>query len=669
MSLNERFLGEFMQKVNMQIFRPSLYRFFVEFLSIERVRRYGQQYVISTFIPPFPSQAFDRFLDMFTGCRDGSSVNSVDLAVTNACMFKCRHCYNAGRKIADPSVEDIKGMVTRLQSLGAFVVNLTGGEPCLRKDLPEICEALNDDTSAILSTTGYGFTSDLARRLREQGVYAVSISLDSHDKRKHDRIRGFRGAFEIALKGIETSLKHGFYTYTCVVPSRETLEKDNFRRLVELNQRLGVHEMQILEPAPAGELLHGSGPLEPDDFETIFRYMAEYNSTDDGPAISSFAHLESPEFFGCGAGFLHIYIDGTGEVSPCNMLPVTYGNAYSEDVSAIIERMQASLKRPCQACRAYTLRDYFRKQVGQEPMITISDNRPIPSHDDGLPRFHRLLEGSDEEISGAEEIRVGYSVASETYDDYWLTVASEPIENLLRQMTIPSGAMAVDCGCGTGYTTAKIAQRVGPEGLVIGIDLTSNMILRARERLSRLHLGQVQLRIGDILSELRRMESGSLDIATLTWLIGYVGCDEIFPELGRVLRPGGQIGLVVHLDRSPELPFDLFEELVRENPGAMEKAVQMKFPGKESDVRDSLAKSGFEVESIQSGTFTVHCEDGRGVLDHVMNSGAGSTFYHSIRESDRQRMVNEFIYRIDKRFASSRGIPILHRYVVCIAVR
>ncbi len=669
MTTNLRFLSEFMRNVDMRLFTPSLYRYFTDFLSIERVRQHGNQYVISNFIPPYPGKAFERFMQSFFNGDGPSGIQAVDLAVTNACMFNCRHCYNAGRRVADPSTEEVCRLITQLQQLGAMVINLTGGEPCLRPDLPEICGALRDDTCAIVSTTGYNLTDNLARQLRERGVYAISISLDSSDEQEHDRIRGVKGAFQTAMKGIETALKHGFYTYTCVVPSKKTLEESNFANLVQLNRRLGVQEIQILEPAPAGKLLKSSNLLEPKDFETICQYMATYNADESGPAISSFAHLESPEFFGCGAGFSHIYIDGTGEVSPCNMMPVTFGNGYTEDMETIIANMQMALKSPCRTCRAYAQRDYFQKCAANTPLTRVSDADSYPAFDDGLPGFYEILAGGDGEEAGTSEIVAGYSTASSTYDDYWLSVASGPIDELFRRMQIKPGAMAVDCGCGTGYTTAKLARRIGPQGHIIGIDLTSRMVERARERFELAGLNTTEFRIGNVLTELEAFSPASIDLATLTWLIGYVGCDEIFPALGRVMKPGGEIGFVAHLDRSPEMPFEFFEQLVRENPEVMDKAVRMKFPCDDDDVRTSLEQAGFEARHLQSGTFTVVCRDGKEVFDHVMKSGAGSTFYHSIQPSYREHLAEEFIRRIDERFRDSGNIPIIHRYVVGTAVR
>jgi hypothetical protein len=195
------------------------------------------------------------------------------------------------------------------------------------------------------------------------------------------------------------------------------------------------------------------------------------------------------------------------------------------------------------------------------------------------------------------------------------------------------------------------------------------MVERARQRFAFANLNGTEFKIGNVLTELEHMEAVSIDAATTTWLIGYVSCEEIFPLLSRVVRPGGEIGFVAHLDRSPEVPFEIFEDLVRENPDVMEKAVRMKFPASDDEVRVALTECGFEPRYLHSGTFTVVCRDGREVLDHVMKSGAGSTFYHAIRPSERQRLIGQFIRRIEEHYGTSNGIPILHRYAVGTAVR
>jgi MoaA/NifB/PqqE/SkfB family radical SAM enzyme/ubiquinone/menaquinone biosynthesis C-methylase UbiE len=666
---NELFLSEFMQRVGMRFFTPSLYQYLRDFLEIEKVRRYGDQFVINTFIPPFPSPAFDRFLSTYFGSEQKTPIQSVDLAVTNGCVFNCWHCYNAGRSLADLPTESLQKIVQQLQKLGAIVINFTGGEPCLRHDIVEICTALREDSCGILATTGYGFTDEVARRLRETAVYSISISLDTANEKEHDKKRGVSGAFKIALQGIETAQKWGFYTYTCAVPSKRLLEEENFSQLVKLNKSLGVNELQLIEPAPAGKIVSAKLDFGMEEFEKIFHYMDEYNNMEDGIAISSFAHMESPEFFGCGAAHSHIYIDGTGEVSPCNMIPISYGNAAKEDLSTIIAKMQSDFKRPCRFCLAHLLQDFFSKHARKAKPVPAEAIPPIPlPEEEELPRFFQILENKEQEVAGKEEIVLGYNGVSSTYEDYWLKVASGPIDHLFERLKVGAGSTTIDCGCGTGYSSAKLAEMVGFEGKVIGIDLTSGMIEHAKKRIQRLGLSNVEFRMGDVLEELRKVPPASFDVAVLTWLIGYVGCDEIFPLLKQVLRPGGLVGFVAHLDRSPLVPIEVFEEIIREEPQSLLKAVRFKFTKYRDETEKHLRTSGFKIEWIKQGSFNFVCHTGQEVYDHVMKSGAGTTLYYSLKPSERGRLAKEFVRRIDERYGGAPEIIIGHEYVVGIGI-
>ncbi len=666
---NEQFLAEFTKSVDMQFFTPSFYRYLTDFLKIEKVRRYEDKFVINTFIPPFPSPAFDRFLSTYFGLEQKTPIQSVDLAVTNGCIFNCWHCYNAGRLISDLPTESLQKIVQRLQELGAMVINFTGGEPCLRHDITEICSSLRDDSCGILATTGYGFTDEVAQGLRDTAVYSISISLDSADEKEHDRKRGVRGAYQIALKGIETAKKWGFYTYTCAVPSKRLLEEENFRNLVKLNKNLGVNEFQLIEPTPAGKIASAKLDFGMEEFEKIFQYMDEYNHKDNGISISSFAHMESPEFFGCGAAHSHIYIDGTGEVSPCNMIPISYGNAAKEDLNSIITRMQSDYKRPCRFCLAHLLQDFFSEHVKNAKPVSVEAIPPIPiPEEEELPRFFQILENKEQEIAGEEEIVLGYNGVSSTYEDYWLKVASGPIDLLFEKLKIKSGSRAIDCGCGTGYSSAKLAEKVGIEGRVVGIDLTAGMIEQAKKRIQRRGFSNVEFRRGDILDELRKVPPASFDAAVLTWLIGYVGCDEIFPLLKQVLRPGGIVGFVAHLDRSPLVPIETFEEIIREEPQSLVKAVKFKFPKDKEEAERHLKESGLKTEWIRQDSFDFVCRTGQEVYDHVMKSGAGTTFYYSLEPSARDRLAKEFARRMDERYAGASEITIVHEYVVGMGI-
>jgi len=669
LNTNELFLSQLVKAIDLRLFTPSLYRYIKDYLEIEKVRRYADQFVINSFIPPFPGAAFDRFLSTFFEKGKITPIQSADMAVTNACMFNCWHCYNADRRVEDLSAGCLQNIVRQLQDSGAIVINFSGGEPCLRHDLPEICSSLRDDSCGILATTGYGFSDEVARGLRDTHIYSICISLDSADEKEHDGKRGVRGAFRIALRGIKTAKKYGFYTYTCAVPSKKLLEEENFRRLVELNESLGVDELQLLEPMPAGKILSAAIDFGEKEYEKVFQYMSEYNQREDGVAISSFSHMESPDFFGCGAGYTHIYVDGTGEVSPCNLMPVSYGNAEKEDIAAIVARMQSKIKQPYRVCLAQSMQHFFRKHAGNVKPVSAAAIPPLPLPEDkALPGFFQMLEDSEKETTGKEEIVKGYDEVSSSYEDYWLSVASRPIDEMFEKLEIRPGAGAIECGCGTGYSTARLAKGIGDEGKVTAIDLSPRMIEQAKRRTRESGLSNIEFRVADVLEELKRMPPASFDAAVLTWIIGYVGCDEIFPLLKKVLKPGGLLGYVAHLDHSPLAPIEVFEEIVQEEPESLMKAVRTKFPKDMDETEEQLKAAGFKTHWIRKSTFDFVCHKGREVYDHVMKSGAGTTFYYALKPSARERLAKKFIRRIDRRYEGAPKIKILHEYISGIAV-
>jgi 12,18-didecarboxysiroheme deacetylase len=132
--------------------------------------------------------------------------------VTRACNLRCVHCYahatdeSAEREL---STEEGKALLDDLAEFGVPVVLFSGGEPLLRRDLPELASyAVEKGMRAVVSTNGTLITRDLARRLKEVGLSYIGISLDGLEE-VNDRFRGVEGAFRRALKGIDTSQEAG----------------------------------------------------------------------------------------------------------------------------------------------------------------------------------------------------------------------------------------------------------------------------------------------------------------------------------------------------------------------------------------------------------------------------------------------------------------------------
>ena len=89
-----------------------------------------------------------------------------------------------------------------LDRLGALVVSLSGGEPFLRSDLPELVAILAEAHFPLLTTDGCLVTRPRARAVWEAGLEAASVRLDHADPELQDRAVGVPGAHARALVGL-----------------------------------------------------------------------------------------------------------------------------------------------------------------------------------------------------------------------------------------------------------------------------------------------------------------------------------------------------------------------------------------------------------------------------------------------------------------------------------
>jgi arsenite methyltransferase len=114
--------------------------------------------------------------------------------------------------------------------------------------------------------------------------------------------------------------------------------------------------------------------------------------------------------------------------------------------------------------------------------------------------------------------------------------------NPLATSDVLPGQVVLDLGSGAGIDLLLAARRVGPEGRVIGVDMTDAMIERARDAVARAGLANVEVRRGLI-------EALPVDAASVDWVIS--NCvinlspekDRVFAEIARVLKPGGRISI------------------------------------------------------------------------------------------------------------------------------
>ena len=116
------------------------------------------------------------------------------------------------------------------------------------------------------------------------------------------------------------------------------------------------------------------------------------------------------------------------------------------------------------------------------------------------------------------------------------------VANPFSMGVLQPGEDVLDVGSGAGMDTLVAAQMVGPTGSVTGIDMTPEMVAKARGSVAEMGLGNVTFVEGS--AEHLPFDDASFDVVISNGVIDLIpDKDAVFSEITRVLRPGGRIQL------------------------------------------------------------------------------------------------------------------------------
>lgn len=299
-------------------------------------------------------------------------------AVTAACNLKCRHCYStSGSPLPDElSTEEALSVVEQLAALGVRLLIFDGGEPLLRKDLPQLVARARDaGLRPVLGTNGWFLSAEEARRMKDSGLQAVQISLDGAEAAMHDAFRGVEGSFERVLAAARNCTSAGLDFQIAPTVHRKNFEQ--WEAIVAIAKQLGANAVETFEFVPSGRAL-GNAPeyaLSQEQRRLLLRRVTEAQKKD-----PDFTHrlIGVPQYYAaasltvdddlltgsfvrscCAAGTRYLTIMPDGEVLPCMVLPVSAGRIREQPLEKIwkeaevfrVLRDPQGRGSPCGECR------------------------------------------------------------------------------------------------------------------------------------------------------------------------------------------------------------------------------------------------------------------------------------------------------------------------------
>jgi GTP 3',8-cyclase len=212
----------------------------------------------------------------------GRPLLNLRISITQRCNNRCAYCHREGevqranRSAELMSVKEIVRIAKVAVDLGIAKIKLTGGEPLMRKDLPEIVSgiaAIKGLKDLSLTTNGLLLGGGKAQQLRQCGLKRVNISLPSLNPETYHKLTG--GKLVAALEGIKAAIEAGF----CPVKLNTVVLKDvNVDDVPDLIDFAGKNNIVLqlieLDPVNVGDSYYQEHHRSLDEQEVMLKEKA-----------------------------------------------------------------------------------------------------------------------------------------------------------------------------------------------------------------------------------------------------------------------------------------------------------------------------------------------------------------------------------------------------------
>ena len=310
---------------------------------------------------------------------------TIDL--TRSCNLSCIHCYLGKPAAAEISrsdeirTEKWKQIIDEITVAGCLHLLITGGEPSLRKDFPEIYQhAVQNGLLVTVFSNATRVTDKILDLFTDLPPQTVEVSLYGATAETYEQITRVSGSFERCRQGIERLLSRGIRTALKTVLM--TVNLHEFAAIEETARRLGVKfrfDAALFpcldgDPAPIDYRVspEEAVQLEMADRERCLRWIRHHQRTGGVPPYDT--------LYICGAGAASFYIDPSAKLHACimtrepefDLLQGSFQEGWHTVIPAIRDRKAAI--ESCRNCPKISLCGYcpafFMLEKGDEKICS-----------------------------------------------------------------------------------------------------------------------------------------------------------------------------------------------------------------------------------------------------------------------------------------------------------
>ncbi|MEO5370886.1 MAG: radical SAM protein [Magnetococcus sp. DMHC-1] len=263
-------------------------------------------------------------------------LRGIEFAGTYRCNFRCHHCLcirlDESDKRREMEPPDYERVVKEAMDLGATTFGLEGGEPFVSQYWAEILEACQSRYNHIvISTNGFLFDEEKAKKCAELGVDTINFSLDSGVAEMHDLFRIRYGSFNKVMEGIALCRKYGIKVIINSVVHKENIYTEHYRDLLDFCEREKLL-INTLFAKGVGNFKDKDVMMNEDDIKAYHELIRPYNW------VQRHLNYNYGKQFGCPGTKEMINMTPYGDVLNCANMHIYMGSVMEEPLKVIRER-------------------------------------------------------------------------------------------------------------------------------------------------------------------------------------------------------------------------------------------------------------------------------------------------------------------------------------------